>query len=148
MDIDDFGDTAINFDLVVEDNNILYSNAPQLIFETLIGYEKDILKILNTINNQGISKIDFSKHEYVFGNKTLSFLQMGTAEQLFLISYYAVLNKKSLCVKYAYKNLREDVLSMYISWLKHIDTENHVVLVTVNFSDIFVLKHCGGDTGC
>lgn len=148
IDIDDFGSKVVNFDLVVEDNNILYANAQQLSFDTLCKHEGAILKVLNSINNQGISKIDFSKREYELGNRVLSFLQMGTAEQLFLISYYAVTNKKSLSVKCAFKNLREDVLDVYINWLKEIDTDNCVTLVTVDFSDVFLLRQYGGDMEC
>ena len=84
--------------------------------------------------------IDFKALSYTFGDKSMSIWDMGTAEQLFLVTYFAVYTKKKLAITNAYRQLRGDVLSVYMNWLKINDTDDYVTIITTTVDDEVIME--------
>lgn len=49
----------------------------------------NILELLNSINNQGITSIDINNYTYCVGGKKFRFSNLSTSELLFLLAYAA-----------------------------------------------------------
>lgn len=51
--------------------------------------EPEVLRLLNSITNQKIERVDINRHCYTIDGVTLSFYQFSTSELLFLLAYAA-----------------------------------------------------------
>ena len=137
IDIKDLKDTE--YDIPIISRDIMEIRG---VVKALYNLEcsEELINFVNSINNQGIEYIDCKSMSYIYNNQRFAMHEMGTAEQLFIISYFAVKTNKKICILHAYRHVREDVLKIYIDWLKENDKLDCVTLVTVNYIDSAVLK--------
>lgn len=66
--------------------------------------EKELINLLNKINNQGIEWIDTANYKYSIKGKKLLMSSMSTAEALFTLAYIASLGPIE---RYFYKDIKE-----------------------------------------
>lgn len=141
--IDELGEMPVYYDIQIR-NRYIIETAGVATALSKFSESNELLTFLNSINNQGIESINFNKMSYCLDGEEISIFEMGTAEQLFLVTYYAVCTKKTIAIMHAYRHLRDDVLQIYLNWLKDNDKDNYVNLIIVNRDDRYVLRKVSG----
>lgn len=75
--------------------------------------EKELVKILNMINNQGILEFNSEYQTYKNNKGVLPWSRLCTAERIFIVSYFANINKMNICITGAIKELSRDTLHLF-----------------------------------
>lgn len=78
----------------------------------------ELLKVLNSINNQNIQSIDVKTYSYVHRNNELSFTELSNAEKLFLVAYGAVKTKNVVYFRDEVESLTDETLYKFIRMFK------------------------------
>jgi hypothetical protein len=100
-----FSDNKIVRDHLIRSINIRDESVGKLIDALSESYDKEeLLKVLNSINNQGISDIDMNRYSYWHRGEKLKFAELSTAEKAFLIAYAACKTKTKV---YLCKDIRQ-----------------------------------------
>lgn len=97
-------------------------NFPEVLyrFRGIKGTE-ELVKILNMINNPGISEVSLQNLTYTQNDQVRSLLSMGRAEQLFLVTYCAVKSGVSLSIIDYPEGLSPKMVQLYIDTFKDRD---------------------------
>ena len=89
---------------------------------------KDLIPIINSINNQGIEEFKLPL-TYTRKGKLLSINCLSTAERVYLMSYLAILQKRRVFLMKDLKGFERKTLKEYIDIFKDLDTDNYIYLV-------------------
>lgn len=115
--------------------NILGSLEGTLLFELTEEDEKEVLRLLNSIANQGIERIDFDKNYYTIEGKKLHFSSLSTSELLFLLAYAADKTKTETYFCDDITQLTNTTLKKFIRYFYNSPYVN--IVYTSNELDVF-----------
>ena len=76
--------------------------------------DRDIVDLLNKINDQGIIAVDSILFKFQVNGEILNLGEMSTAEKVFLIAYIATKKEKSVWFLDSVMNLEEDIFELFI----------------------------------
>lgn len=79
---------------------------------------KEILDMLNSINNQGLTDIDIRTYSYKRGDIELAFCDLSSAERLFLIAFAADRSKTEIYVDGEVQSLTMKTLRLFMDLFK------------------------------
>lgn len=78
--------------------------------------EPEVLRLLNSIANQGIESINFYRYCYTIDGKLLHFSSLSTSELLFLLAYAADKSKKEIYFCDGINQLTSTTLRKFIGY--------------------------------
>lgn len=100
-----FLDGTLISDHLIRSINIRDNSVGRLLDAASENYDKEeLLGVLNSINNQGISDIDMNSYSYWHRGEKLKFSDFSTAEKVFLVAYAACRTKTRV---YLCKDIRQ-----------------------------------------
>lgn len=109
--------------------------------------EPEVLRLLNSIANQGIESINFYRYCYTIDGKLLHFSSLSTSELLFLLAYAADKSKKEIYFCDDITQLTSTTLRKFIGYFYSSPYVN--ILYTSNdldaFFDVIVEEVVGND---
>lgn len=109
--------------------------------------EPEVLRLLNSIANQGIEGINFYRYGYTIDGKLLHFSSLSTSELLFLLAYAANKTKTEIYFCNDISQLTSTTLRKFIGYFYNSPYVN--ILYTSNdldaFFDIIVKEVVGND---
>lgn len=77
---------------------------------------KEILNMLNSINNQGLTDIDIKTYSYMRGDRKLTFSNLSNAERLFLIAFAADHSQTEIYVDGEVQSLTMKTLRLFMNF--------------------------------
>lgn len=103
---------------------------------------KEILDMLNSINNQGLTDIDIRTYSYKRGDIELAFCDLSSAERLFLIAFDADRSQTEICVDGEVQSLTMKTLRLFMDLFKDSKYVN-IDCNSVNYKGIYEsMKAC------
>lgn len=94
--IEDVYDSLSSMSNFVKSASLLNKLEGNLLFSLTEEDEPEVLRLLNSIANQGIESINFYRYCYTIDGKLLHFSSLSTSELLFLLAYAADKSKKEI----------------------------------------------------
>lgn len=97
---------------------------------------KEILNILNSINNQGLTDIDIRTYSYKRGDIELAFCDLSSAERLFLIAFAADRSKTEIYVDGEVQSLTMKTLRLFMDLFKYSKYVN-IACNSINYKRLY-----------
>mgnify|MGYP004663824993 FL=1 len=112
--ISNFGSKVMYNDFYFKRISFTDNKVIKLLDEAKGQYEKEIINLLNTINDQNIEAICFEKHQYKHRGKWLGYTKFSKAESVFLLAGIADLAKKEIWLHTDITQLTRSTLRKFI----------------------------------